>query len=158
MKKINQSVIAKICLWLGIGLLMAAAAAAVIWQNGIRTAQEKAQAYVQTIRTLIPEPQSAVPEARLENTMSVLAVDGKDFVGILEMPGYGSALPVCAEWGKPSKYPCSLSGSIYDRTLQIGATTQKGQYEFYRSISVGDTVCFTDVEGNRYTLGVTALN
>ena len=41
--------------------------------------------------------------------------------------------------------------------MQIGATTQKGQYDFYRELSVGDTVVYTDMEGNRYTFAVTSL-
>ena len=41
--------------------------------------------------------------------------------------------------------------------MQIGATTQKGQYDFYRELSVGDTVIYTDVEGNRYTFTITSL-
>ena len=80
-----------------------------------------------------------------------------DFIGILEMPRYESTLPVSSDWGHLTKYPCRFSGSIYDRTIQIGATSQKGQYDFYREISVGDTVIFTDVEGNRYTYTVTNL-
>lgn len=49
------------------------------------------------------------------------------------------------------------SGSIYDGTMQIGATTQKGQYDFYRELSVGDTLIYTDVEGNQYTFVITSL-
>ena len=41
--------------------------------------------------------------------------------------------------------------------MQIGATTQKGQFDFYRELSVGDTVVYTDVEGNRYTYVITSL-
>ena len=89
--------------------------------------------------------------------MPVLSIDETDFVGILEMPRYESLLPVCANWGHVTKYPCQFNGSIYDSTLQIGLTSQKGQYDFYREISVGDTVIFTDVEGNRYTYAVTNL-
>jgi sortase A len=89
--------------------------------------------------------------------MSVLSVDGINFVGLLELPRYGSELPVCADWGKSSKYPCRFSGSIYDSTMQIGATTQKGQYDFYRELSVGDTVIYTDAEGNRYTFSITSM-
>jgi hypothetical protein len=79
------------------------------------------------------------------------------FVGIVEFPRYESALPVCADWGEISKYPCRFSGSIYNGTMQIGATTQKGQYDFYRELSVGDTVSYIDVEGNRYTFTITSL-
>jgi hypothetical protein len=41
--------------------------------------------------------------------------------------------------------------------MQIGATTQKGQYDFYRELSVGDAVRYIDVEGNRYTFTITSL-
>ena len=157
MKKQEKSVLQRSCIWAGIGLLVAAAVVMIAWQWRISAAQKRAETYVQTLYTLLPEPQSAVPEARRDNTMPTLSVDGKDFVGILEMPRYGSALPVGAAWGKLSQYPCRFHGSVYDGSLQIGATTQAGQYDFYREISVGDTVYFTDMEGNRYTFFVTDL-
>ena len=74
-----------------------------------------------------------------------------------ELPVHGSALPVCADWGKTTQYPCRLRGSIYDGSLQIGGTSQRGQYDFFRDISVGDSVFFTDMEGNRYAYTVTDL-
>ena len=157
MKKQNKSTGQRICLLLGIGLLLLAGFLMIFWQWEIRSSAQKAETCVQAIRNGIAEPQSAVPEARRDNTMPVLSVDGTDFVGILEMPRYGSSLPVCAEWGRITRYPSRFHGSIYDGTLQIGATTQTGQYDFYREISVGDTVCFTDMEGNRYTFVVTDL-
>ena len=123
----------------------------------MNNSEKQAQFYVDTLRELIPKPQNAVPEERRDNTMSVLSVDGTDFVGILEIPGYESALPVCADWGKTFKYPCRFSGSIYDGTLKVGATTQTGQYDFYREISVGDNLFFTDMEGSRYAFSVTDL-
>jgi sortase A len=85
-------------------------------------------------------------------------VDGTDFIGIIELPQYASALPVCADWGNISEYPCRLSGSVYDGTMQIGATTQTGQYDFHRELSVGDTVIYTDAEGNRFTYAITSLH
>ena len=89
--------------------------------------------------------------------MSVLSVNGTDFVGIIEMPLYDLELPVCSNWGQTYKYPCHFSGSIYNSTMQIGATTQKGQYDFYRELSVGDTLMYTDMEGNRYSFEITGL-
>ena len=41
--------------------------------------------------------------------------------------------------------------------MQIGGTSQKGQYDFYRDISVGDRVFFTDMEGNRFSYTVTDI-
>ena len=157
MKKLRELNVRRICLWAGICLLAVAAVVMTLWYSGMEISQQKAAGYVQMIRTLIPEPQGAVVEERRDNTMSVLSVDGTNFVGILEMAGFDSALPVCADWGAVSQYPCRLGGSVYDRTIQIGATTQKGQYDFYREISVGDAVYFTDMEGNRFAYQITDI-
>ena len=149
--------IRKICVLAGICLLIGAIVILAMWRWNIDRSDKQAQSDVRTLQLLIPEPQNAVPEERRDNTMAVLSVDGTDFVGLLELPRYGSILPVCADWGNTSQYPCRFSGSIYDGTLQIGATTQKGQYDFYRELSVGDPVCYTDVEGNRYSFEITHI-
>lgn len=157
MKKINKQIIPKICVLLGTCLLLVGALLLVFWQWNINYSIQKSETYVETLRNLIPEPQGAVLEERSDNRMPILSVDGEDFVGVLEMPQYDSALPVGADWGNLTKHPCRFSGNIYDSTMQIGATSQKGQYDFYREISVYDTVVFTDMEGNRYTYTVTNL-
>lgn len=157
MKKPANRLLSRLCIGAGLGLLLVSAALLLSWQWGIRSAAQNAQETVGTLRSLMPAPQGAIPEARRDNTMAAISIDGADFVGILEMPRYGSALPVCAQWGQISKHPCCLSGSIYDGTLQIGATSQKGQYDFYRELSVGDAVYFTDLEGNRYAFGITDI-
>ena len=126
----------------GITLLITAAVVLFYWQRSIRISEQQARSYVQSLSTLIPEPQGAFPEERRDNTMPVLSSDNKNFVGILEMPLYESVLPVCNDWGQSSRYPCRFSGSIYDRTIQVGATTQKGQYDFYRDLSLGEKLSF----------------
>ena len=158
MKKQTNRIAYRLCIGLGAGLLTVAAVALAIWQWNIHTWEQKAQSYVSTITAQIPAPQNAVPEERSDNAMPVLSIDGVDFVGILEMPRYGSALPVGADWGNVSENPCLFDGSVYDRTIQIGATTQVGQYDFYREISVGDSVFFTDMEGNRFSYEVTDIH
>ena len=157
MKKEKGRVIQRVCVFIGVGLLVGAVVILALWRWGISNSAIQAENRVNILRTLIPEPVDAVLEGRRDNTMSVLSVDGIDFVGIIEMPRYNSALPVGAAWGRSSEYPCRFSGSVYDGTMQIGATTQKGQYDFYRELSVGDTVVYTDMEGNRYTFAVTSL-
>ena len=153
----KNDVIRKILIIIGVCLLAAAIALLFAWQWNIHSSEQKAKEYVNVIRELIPEPQGAVPEERRDNTMSTLSIDEIDFVGILELPRFESALPVCAEWGNPAKCPCRFSGSVYDQTMQIGGTSQKGQYGFYRDISVGDSVFFTDMEGNRFSYTVTDI-
>jgi sortase A len=157
MKKTNKRGISRLFLWAGVALLVSGALVLGIWQLNIGFSTENMRSCVQTLESIIPAPQGAVPEERRDNTMSALSVDGTDFVGILEMPRFGSVLPVCGDWGRTTKHPCRLNGSVYDRTIQIGATSQKGQYDFYREISVGDSLYFTDMEGNRYAYTVTDL-
>ena len=148
----------KVCVITGVCLVVVGVLALTFWQGSITFSKQKAASYVNTLTTLIPEPQGTVIEERRDNNMSVLSLEGKDFVGILEMPRYELALPVCAKWGNLTRFPCRFSGSVYDKTMQIGATSQNGQFDFYREISVGDTVKFTDVEGNVYTYVVTNLS
>ena len=153
----KNDVVRKVFIIIGVCLLVTAIVLLFVWQWNIHTSEQKAKEYVSVIRELIPEPQGAVLEERRDNTMSTLSIDGTDFVGILELPRFESDIPVCADWGKLSKYPCRFSGSVYDRTMQIGGTSQKGQYDFYRDISVGDGVFFTDMEGNRFSYSVTNI-
>lgn len=153
----KSDTIRKALIIIGAILLVSAILLLVAWQWNIHASEQKAREYVSAIRELIPKPQGAVPEERRDNTMATLSIDGTDFVGILELPRFKSVLPICADWGTPSKYPCRLSGSVYDRTIQIGGTSQNGQYDFYRDICVGDRVFFTDMEGNRFSYSVTAI-
>lgn len=157
MSKKKRSLFRDICLIAGVSLLAAALITLFFWQRGIHTSAARTAEAVAALRTLLPEPQGAVPEARRDNSMPVLSLEGEDYVGILEMPAFGSAQPVGAHWVGVSRYPCLFGGSVYDRSIQIGATTQKGQYGFYREISVGDTLYFTDMTGNRYTYTVTDI-
>lgn len=157
MMKQKNDTIRKILIIVGACLLAAAMVLLIVWQWNIRTAEQKSKEYAAVIRELIPEPQGAVPEERRDNAMATLSVDGTDFVGLLEIPKYDSVLPVCDDWGNSAKYPCRFNGSVYDRTMRIGGTSQKGQYDFYRDISVGDNVFFTDMEGNRFSYTVTDI-
>ena len=96
MKMLKKGALQRVCLIAGVCLLVAGAVLLIAWQWSIQTAQKRAETYVSTLRTLLPETQGAVPESRRDNTMSVLSLSGQEFVGILEMPGYGSSLPVGA--------------------------------------------------------------
>ena len=147
----------KVFIILGASLLVLATLALIFWQWSIGSSQKQAASYAETLQKLISETRDTAPMQRSDHTMAVVSLDGTDFVGILEMPQYGSVLPVCASWGSVSEYPCRFDGSIYDSTMQIGATSQQGQYDFFREISVSDCVVFTDMEGNRYTYAVTDI-
>ncbi len=145
----------QICITCGCLMLASAMLLMVVWQISLHVTTEKARRDTETILQLIPEPQSAVPESRSNNTMASLAVDGTDYIGLLSFPMFDSILPVRAEWNKGLPAPCWYDGSVYDGSLIIGTSNQKGQYTFCQEINVRDVLYFTDMTGNRYTYEVT---
>ena len=86
----------------------------------MQSSERLTASYVSTIKTLIPEPQGAALAESAENEMPALSIDGKDFIGLMEMPSHNSVVPVGAQWKKANKYPCRFSGSVYDGSIQIG--------------------------------------
>lgn len=118
---------------------------------------ETAAKHTDTIRRLLPEVTNAAPETRYNNTMPILSVEHEDYVGLIAFPAHNSELPVRAEWNGRLQSPCRYEGSIYDGSLIVGASTQKGQYDFFHEIGVTDTVFFTDMTGNRYSLEVSDI-
>jgi hypothetical protein len=149
--------IKKFCIILGVCLFVTAISLLALWIWNVNTSKDRCEKQVETISDLIPPLQSAFPEERVDNTMSVLSLNGTDFIGVLEFPQFNSKLPVGNTWGDTFKHPCRFNGSIYNRTIQIGATTQKGQLDFYREISVGDSAIFVDMEGNLYSYTISNL-
>ena len=157
MKDNKMPLMRKLCVVFGACLLAAALVTLSLWQWNIYSSRRQAENCVDTLRTLLPDVRDAGVEERRDNTMSVLSVNGTDFLGIIEIPRHGSVLPVGAQWGSVSKYPCRFSGSVYDKSIVVGATTQDGQYDFYRDLTLGDVVVFTDAEGNRFTYKISSM-
>ena len=63
-----------------------------------------------------------------------------DYIGYLDFPGYDLTMPVAATWSFPAMEisPCRHTGSVYNDNLVVA----------------GDTVTFTDVDGNVFTYTV----
>ena len=146
-----------VCLVLG-GILIAGALAIMVWwQVSAEIYADRIDGYLEKITELMPQPQPAVPENRTDNRMPFLRVDANDFVGILEFQETGCSFPVGGNWGKSNQFPCRYYGSIYNGSMVVGATNQRGQLAFAKEISVGNTIFFTDMTGNRYRYSVTDI-
>ncbi len=123
-------------------------------QISVCYAAKKSDGYVEILNEILPESRFAVLEQKSDNAMPVLSVNGTDIVGLVEFPERGRTLPVRAEWSSRLFLPSRYTGSVYDGSLVVGATTQKGQMDFYCEIEVGDVVWFTDMTGDRYAYEV----
>lgn len=146
-----------VCIYGGCILIVFALILLILWQISIYKAAETNAKNTASILELIPNPEAAVLESRNDNKLPILSISGTDYVGILEFPAYDSILPVQANWNKALPSPAVYEGSIYDRSMIIGATTQYGQYSFFRNINVSDILYFTDMTGNQYAYTISDI-
>ncbi len=113
-------------------------------QNGMDISEA-----AQRIEKLLPERSAGIAEERENAAMAAIEIDGKDFVGLLEIPDRNIKLPVAASWGTSdfSFRPARYTGSVYNSTLIIGGKYAEGNFDFIDSLEPGEEITFTDMFG-----------
>ena len=107
-------------------------------------------------------PSAGQPRDGLESLhgaqMPSAEIDGRLYIGIISIPRLDLRLPVTSDWSyEKLKYtPCLFSGSIYEGNAVIAAHNNKSHFRRISELSQGDTVIFTDLEGNRFIYGVSS--
>lgn len=82
--------------------------------------------------------------------METIEIDGYAYIGTLSIPSYGLELPVMAEWSyaglkiAPGRY----SGAAWTDDLVICGHNYDRHFGNLKYLEAGDTVTFTDVDGN----------
>lgn len=79
-----------------------------------------------------------------------------DYIGYLDFPDYGLTMPVALEFSFPAMEisPCRHTGSVYNDNLVVAGHNYKTEFDVLFSLKAGDTVTFTDVDGNVFTYAV----
>ena len=79
-----------------------------------------------------------------------------DYIGYLDFPGYDLTMPVAATWSFPAMEisPCRHTGSVYNDNLVVAGHNYKTEFDVLFRLEAGDTVTFTDVDGNVFTYTV----
>ena len=79
-------------------------------------------------------------------------VDGKDYIGILEIPSLELKLPVIGDWSMDNVRlaPCRYEGTAYLKNLIIAAHNYNGHFGRVKELQVGEQVRFTDMDGNLF--------
>lgn len=158
------------------GLLLIAAALLLtcynMWDNS--RAGKTADVVLSRLAPKIGEPVSTkqdtpdVPADEIEYPDYVLnpdmpmpteTVSGLDYIGILDIPLLGLRLPVLADWSYPNLKigPCRYSGSAYLDDMVICAHNYGVHFGSLRHLSYGDTVIFTDMDGNVFSYRVAEM-
>lgn len=81
------------------------------------------------------------------------------YIGLLEIPSLGVNLPVIDEWSYPAlkAAPCRYSGTAYQDDLVIAAHNYKGHFGKIKSLQAGESVFFTDMDGNLFSYEVVSM-
>ena len=149
--------ITKALLWLGIILIALSILIVVAATVNQKIAATKNTDILKQMDSLLPEIRGGVYDDRVDMNMPTIEIDGVDFCAIVEVPARSVRLPVCAKYegGPLSRFPCINTGSIYDGSLVISGNGYPGQFDFSKTISIGDSVFVTDMTGARYAYIVT---
>ena len=156
---------------LGAGLLLIAAALALAAYNVIdaqraaRSAAQALEALSQTTAVSATDPEQASADdapaylADPEMPMPTVSFDGNDYIGRVDVPSLGLSLPVISEWSYPRLKiaPCRYTGSAYLDNLIIAAHNYSSHFGNLNWLNTGDTVTFTDVDGNQFTYAVSLI-
>ena len=82
--------------------------------------------------------------------------DGNEYVGEISIPAIGIDLPVMSEWSYPRLKiaPCRQFGSSRTDDLVIAAHNYESHFGKLTSLTAGDSVTFTDMDGivNEYVV------
>ncbi len=93
-----------------------------------------------------------------EMEMPTVNVDGTEYSAVLSIPSLGLELPVSADWSYEAlkNAPCRYAGSAYTKDLVIAAHNYPGHFANLKSLSPGDEVILTDMDGNVFRYAVAA--
>lgn len=95
-------------------------------------------------------PEMAMPE---EN------IDGRSYIGVLDIPALGLSFPIISEWSYDALQiaPCRYSGSAYLDNLVIAGHNYRSHFASLPQLQPGDSVTFTDMDGNVFSYVVSSL-
>lgn len=124
-----------------------------LWDE--QRAAQDAQAAMQAVTT----SQQAAPDEPQpdpDETMLAVEIDGKRYVGSLELPTLGLTLPVLetCDDANLKAAPCVYSGTPYKDGFVLAGHNYKSHFGKINRLAVGDEAIFTDMEGRRFTYTV----
>lgn len=158
-----------LCIVIGCVLLLAALG--LYGYNRYEDAQAGAEAQVvvqdleQKLEQTVSKAESAETSSDSEEMLSpelpVVMLDGYDYIGVISIPAIDIKLPVMSDWSYPKLKisPCREFGSSRTDDLVIAAHNYESHFGKLGSVSVGDNVIFTDMDGveNHYIVQKTDI-
>lgn len=97
--------------------------------------------------------------AEEEPNMTVVMLNGYEYIGILELPTLNLSLPILSDWdeAKLKIAPCRQQGSVEENDLVIAGHNYRRHFQYLYKLQIGDTIRFTDMNGNVTTYTVSVM-
>ena len=118
-----------------------------------------ATAPVGTGETTAPIPVMPEVYGDPHRSMTVIGIDGHDYIGVLSIPAIDYTAPVQAEYTEANLRLSAVRyyGSTYEGNLVLCAHNYDGLYSEIQTLRLGDVVTFRDMDGVVWTYEIAAL-
>lgn len=144
-----------------IGILLIVSSTGLLIRNNYEEyeAGEKSAAVLQSMKVNIESINNDTEEVVLseedssfEKEMSIVNVEGYDYMGVITIPSLGIELPVMNDYDEERLRiaPVRYYGSIFTNDLVICAHSYKTHFGNLNKLNQGDMVILTDVNGEIY--------
>lgn len=150
-------------IWICTGLLLIIAALFLTCYN-IWDESRANKVRITVLEQLMPElemSEEIVPDYKKfpDMEMPEEEIDGNRYIGVLELTSLGLELPVMSDWSYPKLKvaPCRYDGSAYQGNLVIAAHNYDCHFGSIKLMVPGETVTFTDVDGNVFVYEVAEI-
>ena len=102
---------------------------------------------------VIPELELQIPVELLteeDKKMTEVEISGNRYIGYLSIPDLGLDLPIMSTWSYPKLNiaPCRYTGSVRGEDLVLMAHNYNSHFGRISQLDLGDSVVFTDMDGN----------
>lgn len=143
-----------------IGILLIVTSGGLLVRNNYEEyeAGEKSNVVLQSMKNNIESQIREVTEVvfskdtSLEKEMSVVNIDGYDYMGVINIPSLGIELPIMNDYDETRLRiaPVRYYGSIFTNDLVICAHSYKTHFGNLSKLKQEDVVILTDVNGETY--------
>lgn len=105
------------------------------------------------------ESAETVPYAEDEATVDVVWVDGRAYIGTIEIPAIGVDLPIQETWSSANLKisPCVYSGSVQNGDLVVCGHSINGHFRKLRQLREGDEVILRLADGSEVDYEIDAI-
>ena len=138
-------------IYIVIGVIFICAAAFLVRHNFNESA-EAGDASDEFLEGVVEQMPGMVVDNDESGDMPVVDVDGRSFIGTVEVPSLGLLLPIQSEWASDNAKVsvCRYKGSVYENDLIVAGHNYVEHFGNLNQLVTGDTVIVTDMNGKSF--------